>query len=204
MTDPITLTPLVPMFAYKKFWAVFLPDDDGPSIEVKAGWLADFLVVWAGEVRAFLASLEKGESAIPNGLQASGDAEAQAVQSWLESLAQAIDTLPAIKKRDYLIEIPESFTKGAHALFAEAERKGVRAEGLTVQKVALRLAAVRSHMGESRRSITIDEDGRVFDSAGERLFQFDPAKILRGMSDVEAGRTISLREIRAREGRNGH
>ena len=70
-----------------------------------------------------------------------------------------------------------------------------------MSRVALKLAAGTSHAVETPRPVTIDETGRVFDPSGDRLFQFEPDRVLKGQRDIRDGNTVSLKELRQGEAR---
>jgi hypothetical protein len=195
MPDLINAASLLPLIAFKPSWSVFIPEDgdgeeDRPSIEVKAEWLANFLGYSSSLVDDFVTVTAE-------------DDRTPLLQLLLESLGNAADTLLVFKRRDQVVDVPESFWKNANLLLAQALERGIRTKERTVSQIARRLSAAKSHRTGKPRPVEVDEQGRVFQLSGERLFQFEPETVLEGRREIQAGKTHSLEGLREAEGRDG-
>ncbi len=195
------------MIAFKPFWSVFIPEEgtgvDAPKIEVKARWLADSLELWS----LYLDSDGQASTIERNPIgSGSGDEGHEAIRElrlMLDFLANAAGALLAFRRRDHPVGPPPSFLDVADRILARAEASGVSGTELTVRQVARRLSAARSRLDPPTRPVKIDEQGRVFDLSGRRLFHFNPAKILEGRRQIQAGNTHSLAELQEAERRDG-
>ena len=123
------------------------------------------------------------------------------VLSWLlESLANAANALLTFKRRDIPVRIPAELLRCANLVFTQAEQRSIQAEDWTVSRAARRLTAANSHNVPNRQPITIDDQGRIFNEAGERLFEFDPARVLSGRQELLARKRSATSEVLSGEG----
>lgn len=209
MPDTIQAGPILPMMAFQPSWAVFLPEAGAtpsgqPPIEVKAGQLTDFLGLWSEIALKDLEALSSSEMETGDKPAATGKARAEHDLSLLlESLDHAAETLLAFRRRDYEIEIPESFCPIAQRLLIQAQARNLQVRDLTVLQIARKLSAALSHLEPTTRAVRVDGQGRVFEeSSGMRRLEFDPARVLKARQEAQAGLTRPLAQIREAEARD--
>ncbi len=198
--------PLLQLIAHKPFWDVFSPDApsdsaEKPALETRAVWLAEFLNLWSWDVYAFLFDEEMSREnlgAIPE-----VESRDEPLRLLLESLRHATDILLAFRRHDHPAQVPDRFMKSANLLLSRAETSQVQLKDLTLAQIARRLSAATSHRTEGPREVRIDESGRVFTPSGERLFQFDPERVLKGQQDAQLDRSRTLDEIQEAEAHDG-
>jgi hypothetical protein len=70
---------------------------------------------------------------------------------------------------------------------------------------AARRAALTAGSRPSPRPVRVDEEGRIFELTGERYEMpgLSPEDVRQGKAEVEAGQTVSLKELIAKRHANG-
>ena len=183
MSELIGLQPLLKVTASPAIWAAFGPPDEPipdqkSTLEAQAAGLTTFLRLWSREVRHYLIDWRR-------------DDPTTVLSHLLQSLGHAANSVLALKRHDYQVTLPAELMTCANMIFQLAEELEIQIEGMTVQQVARRLSAATPYAGPDPEQVTSNDQGHLFNQAGERFFQFEPAEVLRGRQEFLTRRTAS-------------